>query len=604
MYSRRIRFIAAALVLALLALLARSLRADELEARRIDLEPHTLAVGETAALRITAAGQDEPPAPRSVPGLAIFPAGESSSMISRNGAVSITRTRTWGVRAEKAGSFTIPVGAKTVQLDVRAGAPSHQAGAAPASPGAPATRDDSAEEPHGRAFLRLVPEKSHAFVGEAVPVAIKAYFQPGTEVTLTGPPQLGSSAFTIAPLGKPQQTRELVGGHTWAVVTWHTQLTPAVAGKQPTSVQLPATMRWVEAQEPADDPFRRFFRDPFGDTDDPFGHGSPFAGAFSAPRQRDVTLRSSATPFTVEALPAAGRPDDFQGAVGTFDVSARLGDGDGDARAHDPLKLTVELRGEGDLDRVRTVGIASSATWKAYPSAPAPGDHAGAGTRTFVQDIVPLRDGALTVPAVRFSYFDPSARRYVTKESAPIPVRVAAAEGADEAGSAATADAGGDKSAPTAPAAAGIDDRPTAHVRPLALRGWFLGLNALPPLAFLGVAAFERRRRARRSPAHEARQALRRQRAAMHAARKAGDRLGWLAAARRALQLHLAPAWRLPADDIDAAAVAARAPHASELIALFRASERAAYAHAAPATLDLAALDAVVERHLTQEVPL
>jgi hypothetical protein len=574
MHSRRIRFIAAVVVVALLTLLASSLRAGEPAGPHISLEPHTIAPGEVAALRVSSDGQGEPPAPRPVPGLQIFPAGQSSSMSSVNGAVSVTRTLTYGVRAERTGNFSISIGGQTVQLEVRAGAPSQANSAAP-----------SLATSNSRAFLRLVSSKRHAFVGEAVPVAIKAYFQPGTEVSLTGPPKVGSSAFTIDALGEPEQTREDIGGRTWAVVTWHTRLTPAVAGEQPTAVELPATMRWLEAREPADDPFRRLF-----------GDDSPFDSVFSAPRQRDVTLRSSDAPLTVEALPTAGRPADFQGAVGHFDLNAHV-DGS-DARAHDPLKLAIEVRGSGDLDRVRSVGIQSSTDWKAYAST-AQKSAAAAETRSFVQDIVPLRDGELSVPAVQLSYFDPTARRYVTKRTEPIPLRVSAAEASTQP---VAAENDTSETLPHPSAAVGIDDTPTAHIRPLALRGWFLALNALPPLLFLGLLSFERLRRTRRSPAHEARRALRRERAAMNAARSAGDRAGWLAAARHALQLRLAQAWQMPADEVDAAAVAAHAPEAAELIALFRASERATYANAASPTLDLAALDAVVERHLTQEL--
>jgi hypothetical protein len=605
MRSRRIRFVAFMVLVALLTLIARSLRADEPRGLRVALEPRSVAAGEIAALRVASDGQHEAPAPRPVPGLEIFPAGRSQSMTSINGVVSATTTLTYGVRASRAGSFTISVGDKTVQLDVHAGAAGTGA-AAPTAPsiaaGAPAA-SASTEGAHGRAFVRLLPSKRHAFVGEAVPLTIKAYFEPGTEVTLNGPPKLSSAAFTIAPLGEPQQARELVGGRPFHVVTWHTTITAALAGNQRTVVELPATLRWLEEGSPAEDPFRRFFGDddPFADVS-PFKNGSPFASSLfgGVPRQRDVTLRSDTVPSIVEALPTQGRPADFQGAVGRFELGSQL-DGT-DARAYDPLKLTVEVRGTGDLDRVRNLGIATSADWKAYASTTPKQAAASGDARTFTQDIVPLRDGELTVPAVQLSYFDPVARRYVTKRSEAIPVRVAAAAPGAGISPVAGATPPGESTGSQVAAADGIDDSRHAHVRPLALRGGFLALNALPPLLCLGALLFARLRRARRSSALEARRAVRRGCEAMRAARAADDRAGWLAAARRVLQLRLAPAWRLPADDVDAAVVAARAPHAKELIALFQASERAAYGRATAPSLDLAALDAVVERHLNQEV--
>src|SRR5262249_2348611 len=124
----------------------------------------------------------------------------------------------------------------------------------------------------------------------------------------------------------------------------------------------------------------------------------------------------------------------------------------------------------------------------------------------------------------------------------------------------------------------------------------------LPPLLCAAALLLDRRRRAQRSAAVQQRQALRRERAAMRVARRIDDHAGWLAAARRALQLRLAAAWRVPSENVDAATIAARVPEATDLIALFKASERAAYANIDNPSVDLAKLHTVVERHLTKEV--
>ena len=74
-------------------------------------------------------------------------------------------------------------------------------------------------------------------------------------------------------------------------------------------------------------------------------------------------------------------------------------------------------------------GLASAPDFKAYPVstsfAPSSAHSTFTGTKTFVQPIVPQRAGALGLPAVAFSFFDPKAGAYVTKTVSPPPVTVA-----------------------------------------------------------------------------------------------------------------------------------------------------------------------------------
>src|SRR6185312_14033192 len=77
------------------------------------------------------------------------------------------------------------------------------------------------------------------------------------------------------------------------------------------------------------------------------------------------------------------------------------------------------------------------------------------GELTLQQPIAAQHSGQLSVPALRFSYFDPDARRYVTKVTAPIPVDVAPGQAAASAEQAeaplATSDSAADSGNASAP---------------------------------------------------------------------------------------------------------------------------------------------------------
>ena len=72
--------------------------------------------------------------------------------------------------------------------------------------------------------------------------------------------------------------------------------------------------------------------------------------------------------------------------------------------------------------------------WKTYrPSARfVPADSAGySGEKDFEQAVIPQQPGRQTVPALTFSFFNPTTHRYETKLTAPLTVAVTSAPGGD-----------------------------------------------------------------------------------------------------------------------------------------------------------------------------
>jgi len=140
------------------------------------------------------------------------------------------------------------------------------------------------------------------------------------------------------------------------------------------------------------------------------------SGFFSSWNSSQQRLRLPSTALTARELPAANRPDDFTGAIGRFELRGRI---EPDVvMPQDIVNLTVELGGEGFLGDARPALPALDARlFKVYPAAEQPA--AGTTRRVLSQVIIPQTTQAVSVAAVRFTYFDPVEERYRTTTAGP-----------------------------------------------------------------------------------------------------------------------------------------------------------------------------------------
>lgn len=135
--------------------------------------------------------------------------------------------------------------------------------------------------------------------------------------------------------------------------------------------------------------------------------------------RHEHSVRSAPLALRVRALPVAGRPPGFTGAVGEFAVTATAAVDRVTVGA--TFDLVLAIAGDGNLDRI------------AAPTAPVlPGFHVqgvrearGGPGRTFVFSVLALRAGVAAVPAIEFAAFSPAAGEYVLTRTAPVPLQVA-----------------------------------------------------------------------------------------------------------------------------------------------------------------------------------
>jgi hypothetical protein len=139
-------------------------------------------------------------------------------------------------------------------------------------------------------------------------------------------------------------------------------------------------------------------------------------------------VASAPTTFSVLALPAEGRPGNFSGAVGTFQVSSELSGVK--TVAGDPLTLRLHITGAGNFDRINDVMLTDIDHWKTYQSTStfkASDDIGFRGEKTFEQPVIAADAGTQSLPGLTFSYFDPKTRRYESAKTEPLSVAVSPA---------------------------------------------------------------------------------------------------------------------------------------------------------------------------------
>lgn len=141
-----------------------------------------------------------------------------------------------------------------------------------------------------------------------------------------------------------------------------------------------------------------------------------------------VPIRATAEPlsFSIVALPQVGQPATFSGAVGngySIDVTADRSV----VQVGDPIKLEVVVRGDGNLENLALPNLVGPSGFGAdLFSVPSelPSGVFERGAKQF-EFSVRVKDPSVDqIPAIAFSWFDPSSESYQTALSKPIALQV------------------------------------------------------------------------------------------------------------------------------------------------------------------------------------
>ena len=278
------------------------------------------------------------------------------------------------------------------------------------------------------------------------------------------------------------------------------------------------------------------------------------------------------------SLPTEGRPNDFSGAVGDFQVSS-----DTSATrvaAGDPLTLRLHISGVGNFDRVDASMFDHLDHWKTYPaksSFTARDASGNKGEKVFEQPLIAAQPGEQSIPALEFSYFNPNTQQYERAQTQPIKVTVAASL-ADSSLSA-PAEAQGANGTATGRSSSGLrPDHPrsrgsVSELRPLYFQAPFLAIPATLALLLAGSLLV-----VRPQPARALSRAVERTLAQLDAAARSGDAASFFEIAHKALLQTFADRWRMSPDQISATELKARLGTAGEDVdRMFALADEAKY---------------------------
>ncbi|HRT10013.1 MAG TPA: BatD family protein [Candidatus Paceibacterota bacterium] len=440
------------------------------------LDRNQIVLGESVTLALTFSGGNpqDVPNPPDIPNLDIAYIGPSSQFSLIQGRVSSIVTHNFQVTPRQAGDYTIPALRATVGGQLLSTQPLTLRVLKPSAPTPEAMASGSQV-----AFLRLVVPKTEIFVGETVPVqlqlCLRREVQGISNFQLTSLPAEG---FLVGKMVQGQRGQAQIGNALYSVIPLLLPVKALSAGN--------LTLGPATASALLEVPSANRRRDPFFER---FG----FPDLLGGTEQKQVVLASEAVPLQTLPLPAQNRPANFNGAVGTFTLS--LTASPTNLTAGDPITVKVQISGRGALDTL-TLPEPSWAGFKVYPATSKldTTDALGLeGTKYFEQVVVPETASVQALPSFTFSFFDPEQKVYRTLSHPPVPLLVRPGGSASVPALAADRHAGQNQS--PAQDIVHIKQRIGAvgQLQPLVFRPWFLGLQALPVLAFLGAAVWRRR---------------------------------------------------------------------------------------------------------------
>lgn len=360
----------------------------------VSLERDTIVVGETGRLFLRVEGgnlQSVPDFP-AIPNLSIqFSGQQQREWRNEAGRMSQSIALVYFVTPSQPGTHNIPAirvtvdGASVATQPVRLTATANASGNGAAQP---------------PAFVRLNASKTNAYVGELIPIEVKAYGL----IDELNYPTLKSDGFTIAGQGQAMRGHEQVGNEMLNMFSFPLTVVGAKAGNLTLG---PAEVQMIyRLQAP-----RRRGGDPF---DQLFGGGY---------QRKQGTIPSEGVPVKILPLPT-NAPAGFNGAVGNFTMSVTAGATN--VAEGDPITLLIRIQGRGAMELVQLPNF----KWRDFTFYPPLAqttntDATGVNTlKIFEQVVVPQRAGITAIPAIEFSFFDPAQHAYRTVKQPPIPITV------------------------------------------------------------------------------------------------------------------------------------------------------------------------------------
>lgn len=286
-------------------------------------------------------------------------------------------------------------------------------------------RDDPEAGNQLEPLMTLETAKRQIYVGEVVPVTVNLYAHRQTFVRRIGLIELPKDNFAIQRFPtQPNESVITIGNVPYRAYAYQSTLSALKPGKFKLG---PATAEVI-----LDIP---------SSAREPFLH--PLLNQME-PRK----LRPSCNEIEIQVipLPEEGRPKDFKGVVGDFEITMTADPKN--LNVGDPISVDITITGTGNFDALMMPSMVEQNDWKLYPpkrynteSPNEPSDTSGQHIG-FSQVIVP-KAPLKNIPSFEFSFFSPIKKQYVTLRTKPIAIQVRGVTPSTPASAAATAGSNG-----------------------------------------------------------------------------------------------------------------------------------------------------------------
>ncbi|MFC1534231.1 BatD family protein [Thermodesulfobacteriota bacterium] len=250
----------------------------------------------------------------------------------------------------------------------------------------------------GALFLEATLSSDNVYEEEQAIYILKLYRRANVRDISLNLPEM--KHITMTQLGKVMEYQSVYNGKPYQVLEVRYALISSEEGDYSIG---PAKMNMTALQSSG--------RSPGGPFNDPF---------FSFSRGRPVTITGEILDFKVRPLPEKGRPPDFRGMVGRFELVSKLEPPT--VKAGESATFTVSVNGRGRANLIPDMKMPALEQTKVYADQPvlnATKDREGLkGGKIMKWAIVPEKEGRLEIPLMSLSYFDTKSHEYRTLKTA------------------------------------------------------------------------------------------------------------------------------------------------------------------------------------------
>lgn len=393
------------------------------------VDKNSVGLGESITLTIAASGGMKSIPKPALPDLSdfdVYSSGTSSNFSIGTGGITSQSSYSYVLVPRKTGTFTIQpvtvnVGDKSystqpIKITVSQVAPSQPTQQAP-----PANAPQSKKAAAGDLFfIEQTVDNPKPYVGQQVIMTFSFYqaqdlFQ---QPSLQWPDYNG---FWVEDLPPNRSYTTVIGNRRYRVTEIKRALFPTVSGKltiEPSVVSIPP------------DAMSGFFDDPFG-----------MFGRRARPAAEQQVLRSQKIILDVKSLPESGKPANFAGAVGKYNLQVSFDKNS--VEVDQPVSLKAILSGTGNIKKLPVIDIPKLDNFRLYDSGSneniSKNNYVVSGSKDYEWVLIPTAPGEYELPQVSFSYFDPSTQEYKVLSQHPGKVGVKASSSASSLSAAAIA---------------------------------------------------------------------------------------------------------------------------------------------------------------------